>query len=694
MSNQDTKRPPVAVIILNWNGEKLLREYLPEVIATTDPAIGRVIVADNGSTDSSRELLLNEFPEVECIFFDENHGFAEGYNKAIALTDYKYTVLLNSDVATSDGWLNALYDFMEANPDVGACQPKMLSRREPERFEYAGAAGGYIDCNGYPFCRGRIFDCCELDQGQYDTDAEIFWASGACLMVRTDLYLRCGGLDARFFAHMEEIDLCWRILLQGYRIMAVSSAKVYHLGGGSLPDSNPRKTYLNFRNNLLMLHKNLPDSSRRAKLFRRRLLDTLAWAKYVAAFKFKFAAAIVKAHRDFARMRKDYTTHPDVDLLAARRDTHVNILTSFFLRGKKRFSQLTMATILCLLPFASNAAVDTVSDLAKALINFGPYAASVDYESLMPGADEPTTTKLRLNSAYSANDSIYHADYLINYLDAPEQSFAAYFSGNYYTLTNERLEERHMADNDGNSVMLPRFADLLPQLLGQQLAEMTADSTYTIDYQRNTTSNNRQTILVNVNRGFQGIVGQRFTFIFDEDLKPLSFERISNPGEPTEFSAKAVYSYSDSITPLVPHSESELAAIYPEAFQKWRVRDFSLDNLIGRRLPAFSCRTLSGDRFSFKPAKGFDRPTTIAILDAEADDATATINRLRSLGLEALIIAFVNNNADIVTDIVGSPKPGEQILISARGLARDCGATALPLILTCSTDATVTDIHF
>ncbi len=333
-------RPDVAVIILNWNGERLLRSYLPEVIATTDPQIGKIIVADNGSSDNSRQLLKEEFPDIEVICFDENHGFAGGYNLAIELTGYKYTVLLNSDVATASGWLNELHAYMESHPDTGACQPKILSFNESRKFEYAGAAGGFIDRNGYPYCRGRIFSCCEDDLGQYDNNADIFWASGACLMVRSDLYAKVGGLDTAFFAHMEEIDLCWRIQLQGYRIAAVCSSTVYHLGGGSLPDTNPHKTYLNFRNNLLMLHKNLPAASGKRKLIWRRMLDTLAWAKYVATFKFKFAAAIVRAHRDFARMKKSYTEHPEINLLKIRPDSRINILIAYYLRGIRKFSEL------------------------------------------------------------------------------------------------------------------------------------------------------------------------------------------------------------------------------------------------------------------------------------------------------------------------------------------------------------------
>ena len=330
----------VAVIILNWNGEKLLREFLPSVIATTDSTIADVIVADNGSTDSSVELLRNEFPQVKVLEFSENYGFAEGYNRAIKETNYPYTILLNSDVATTDGWINPLYEHMEANPNIGACQPKIRAYTNKSHFEYAGAAGGFIDCNGYPYCRGRIFDSVEEDKGQYDDIIPIFWATGAALMVRSELYLKVGGLDKDFFAHMEEIDLCWRILLTGSDIVAVPQSTVFHLGGGSLPASNPRKTYLNFRNNLLMLHKNLPDSTRGNKLFVRRLLDTIAWAKFMATFDFKNANAILKAHRDFKKMRKAYTSHPDVDLLKTRHDCHRNILVDYYLRGRKTWSSL------------------------------------------------------------------------------------------------------------------------------------------------------------------------------------------------------------------------------------------------------------------------------------------------------------------------------------------------------------------
>lgn len=337
----DAARPkPVAIIILNWNGSGLLRRFLPSVVENSNPAISRVIVADNGSTDNSLKMLAEEFQSVEVLSFDTNYGFAEGYNRAIEAVDNPYIILLNSDAAVSAGWDEELLGYMETHPDTGACQPKIMSYDRPDTFEYAGAAGGYLDRNGYPYCRGRIFDTCEKDNGQYDNIADIHWASGAAMMVRRSVYIDCGGLDPKFFAHMEEIDLCWRIRLAGWRIAAVPSAKVYHLGGGSLPAQNPRKTYLNFRNNLLMLHKNLPDSVRRKTLFRRRLLDTLAWLKYMATFDFRNARAILKAHRDFAAMRVSYHRHPTLDISANDHCGRRNILSQYYLHCRKTFRDL------------------------------------------------------------------------------------------------------------------------------------------------------------------------------------------------------------------------------------------------------------------------------------------------------------------------------------------------------------------
>ncbi len=335
----------VAVIILNWNGAALLRRYLPTVIAGTDAAVADIIVADNGSTDNSLQVLREEFPEVKVLAFEKNYGFAEGYNLAIGQTMYPYTVLLNSDVRTPQGWLNPLLDYMEAHPEVGAVMPKLLHDREDgrEMFEYAGAAGGYIDCHGYPYCRGRIFEYVEDDHGQYDDGPKsVFWATGACLMVRSRLYQDVGGLDKEFFAHMEEIDLCWRIRLAGSDLMMLPSSHVYHLGGGSLPKGNPRKTYLNFRNNLLLLHKNLPHDEGKKMLIVRRLMDALAFGMAVAKFHFGDAWAIIRAHRDFRRMRSRYTTQPTVNLLRELPEERVNIITAHYLRGVKLFTELNI----------------------------------------------------------------------------------------------------------------------------------------------------------------------------------------------------------------------------------------------------------------------------------------------------------------------------------------------------------------
>ena len=336
---------PIAVIILNWNGAHLLQRYLPSVVKFTNSDLADVIVADNGSTDSSRELLRTEFPDVKTLLFDQNWGFAEGYNKSIRETGYRYTVLLNSDIRCCEGWLEPLYELMEANPDVGAVQPKLLKDYgegdDRQTFEYAGGAGGYIDKHGYPYCRGRIFGDVEEDEGQYDGEVQdVFWATGACIMVRSEEYLKVGGLDKDFFAHMEEIDLCWRMLNAGFRLCMVPQSKVYHLGGGSLPQGNPRKTYLNFRNNLLLLHKNLPVKDGKKTLFIRRLYDTLAIVQSLLTGHVADAKAIVKAHNDFKKMRNNYTQHPEKNLLKATPEGRRNIIVDYYLRRRKKFSQL------------------------------------------------------------------------------------------------------------------------------------------------------------------------------------------------------------------------------------------------------------------------------------------------------------------------------------------------------------------
>ena len=249
----------VAVVILNWNGEALLEQFLPSVIAHTPPEQADVIVADNGSTDGSIPMLRAKFPDVRLIQFSRNYGFAEGYNRAMAETEADYVVLLNSDVEVTPGWLDEPIDMLDANERMAAVQPKILAYADRQRFEYAGAAGGWIDSYGYPFCRGRILHITETDTGQYDTPTDIFWASGACAVMRRSAYLHVGGLDAAFFAHQEEIDLCWRLKARGYRICYAPHSTVYHVGGATLHAENPRKTFLNFHNNLLMIYKNMSE---------------------------------------------------------------------------------------------------------------------------------------------------------------------------------------------------------------------------------------------------------------------------------------------------------------------------------------------------------------------------------------------------------------------------------------------------
>lgn len=327
----------LAVIILNWNGRKLLEQFLPVASRYSITEDADLIVADNGSTDDSVEWVKAHHPEVKVLSFSENYGFAEGYNKAIKQTQYKYTILLNSDVEVTEDWTRPLLDFMRRNSDVGALQPKIRSWKERTKFEYAGAAGGYLDKLGYPYCRGRLFDSIEEDHGQYDGKAvDVCWASGAALMVRTDIYLKVGGLDARFFAHMEEIDLCCRIHGAGYRVVAVPDAMVFHVGGASLAQGNPKKTYLNFRNNLLLLHKNMPIKEGRKKLFIRRLYDTLAWGMFMLKFDFKNANAVLKAHNDFRKMKKLYTEHPDKNVLASLPGAERNIIIDYYLKRMKK----------------------------------------------------------------------------------------------------------------------------------------------------------------------------------------------------------------------------------------------------------------------------------------------------------------------------------------------------------------------
>ncbi len=285
-----------AVVILNWNGEQFLREYLPSVVRFSVSADTKIIVADNNSSDGSIALLRSDFPEVGIIQLDQNYGFAGGYNKALADLDAEYYVLCNSDIELRSDAVSPIIRLMDSDPDIAACAPKLMSLREDGLFEYAGAAGGFIDKYGYPFCRGRIMDTVERDEGQYNDECEIFWATGAFMVVRSRVWHEMGGLDDSFFAHMEEIDLCWRIRNRGYKVMYCPDAEAFHLGGGTLNQGNPRKIFLNFRNSLWMLFKNLPKGHLFTRLLARMVMDGASAMVYLFQLKFSYFWAVVKAH--------------------------------------------------------------------------------------------------------------------------------------------------------------------------------------------------------------------------------------------------------------------------------------------------------------------------------------------------------------------------------------------------------------
>ena len=298
-----------AVVILNYNTRDYLRQFLPGLIESCKGLDAEVIVADNASSDGSAQMMKEEFPEVRLITLTENFGFTGGYNRALQMVEAEYYVLINSDVEVPSHWLGRLQDWMDTHPDCGACGPKLLSFKERDTFEYAGAAGGLIDSFGYPFCRGRIMQKLEKDHGQYDSPTDVLWCSGACLMVRSCVWKALGGLDDRFFAHMEEIDLCWRMQLRGWKVTVVPESYVYHIGGGTLSNESPFKLRLNFRNNLLLLENNLPATlgSRfraRVRILVRMCLDGLSAMTYLLTGKWSFFKAVVQAHREYRKMRR------------------------------------------------------------------------------------------------------------------------------------------------------------------------------------------------------------------------------------------------------------------------------------------------------------------------------------------------------------------------------------------------------
>ncbi|MCR4659051.1 MAG: glycosyltransferase family 2 protein [Bacteroidales bacterium] len=327
-----------AVVILNWNGRHFLEKFLPSVVANTN---AEVIVADNGSTDGSLDFLATSYPTLRTIALDRNYGFASGYNKAMAQIEADYYVLLNDDVECTPGWVEPVIEMMERDPEIAIAQPKLMMYDQRDTFEYAGAAGGFIDSFGYPFCRGRLFNQLERDCGQYDDQREVFWATGAAMFVRADVWHRLGGLDDDFFAHMEEIDFCWRARNAGYKVMYCPQSTLYHVGGGTLPKSSPFKTELNFRNNLSMLYKNLPQKRLRRTMAMRMMLDIVAAFKFLAEGKAGEYRAVLKAHREYRAwkpmLQAKRAALPQREVSCIYRG---HILTDYYLLRRQRFSDL------------------------------------------------------------------------------------------------------------------------------------------------------------------------------------------------------------------------------------------------------------------------------------------------------------------------------------------------------------------
>lgn len=332
----------VAVVILNWNGEKFLDKFLPSVVKYSQSNGIGVFVADNGSTDGSLALLDRDFKDVIQVRLDKNYGFAEGYNRALHQIDAEYFVLLNSDVEVTEGWLQPLVEFMDSHPNAAACAPKIMDYSRKENFEYAGAAGGFIDKFGYPFCRGRILSEIEVDNNQYNNNCPVFWASGACMFVRASAYLSLGGLDDSFFAHMEEIDLCWRFHNNHMEVWSVPASKVYHVGGGTLPNNNPHKLYLNYRNSLFMLHKNLHPKELFFIISFRIILDWISAFAYLAGFKFNFFKAVFIAHYHYAKNIKSLKVfRKKSSYLLIKKNLQIlprSILYQFFVLRNRKFS--------------------------------------------------------------------------------------------------------------------------------------------------------------------------------------------------------------------------------------------------------------------------------------------------------------------------------------------------------------------
>lgn len=329
----------VAIVVLSWNAQPLLERYLPDLVQHTPQELADIILADNGSNDSS--VAYARSLGVQVIELGKNYGFARGYNEAIARLEHKYILLLNNDVRVSPGWLEPLYHFIDAHEDVVAVQPKIRWERAPQSYEYSGAEGGYLDYFGYPFCRGRIFETLEEDHGQYGLEPkEVFWTSGAAMLVRRCAFIDAGGFDASFFAHQEEIDLCWRWHIAGHRLFVVPESTVYHYGGASLSSTDPRKTFLNFRNNRKMLYKNLPDSKRIWILSVRWLLDVVAMASFIIQGKWGDAKSVVKALRAYRGMEKTVSGDSKSREVAFQKLYQRSLLIRYHIHCEKTFDKL------------------------------------------------------------------------------------------------------------------------------------------------------------------------------------------------------------------------------------------------------------------------------------------------------------------------------------------------------------------
>ena len=340
-----------AIVILNWNGLAFLKMFLGSLIEYSTDSETVVCIADNGSTDGSPEWVASTYANIKLIRLDKNYGFAGGYNMALDKIEAKYFALVNSDIEVTRGWLQPLVRFMDSNADVASCQPKIRSYYRREYFEYAGAAGGFIDKYGYPFCRGRIFDKIEEDKGQYNSQIDVFWSSGACMLVRSDAWKKCGGFDSDFFAHMEEIDLCWRFNKAGYRVSYIPDSEVFHVGGGSLPYESPFKTYLNFRNSLFLLYKNLPDSKLHSTLFIRKLLDGIAALMYLLKGSPKNVRSVWNAHIDYykrlgeLKVKRKIVKESEINHFPSL-ILNKSIVFEFYVKGNKTFNSLKTETDL------------------------------------------------------------------------------------------------------------------------------------------------------------------------------------------------------------------------------------------------------------------------------------------------------------------------------------------------------------